>query len=128
MGIAGYRGGGFVAGGPCSMTGVPETPIRVGEKQARVVDSKRRVRVIDSVGRLMLVIGEPTAIARYLCASNAEPVRDRRGQLRAIRLASLADERGTAGERHGSSLITTARCTNQCGEYIGAPTTLRHKL
>ena len=84
--------------------------------------------VIDSVGRLLVVIREPSAIARYLSAPNAEPVRNRRGQPRAIKLASLADDRGNTGERHGSSLVTTERCKNQRGEYTGAPTTLKHKL
>ncbi len=105
-----------------------ETPIRVGEKQERVADGKRRVPVIDSIGRLLAVVREPGAIARYLSASNAEPVRDRRGRLRAIKLASLADDRGNPGERHGSSLITTKRLKNQRGEYIGTTNTLKHKL
>jgi len=110
------------------MTGVPDTSIRIDEKQTRAADGKRRVPVIDSVGRLVTVIREPRAIAKYLSAPNAEPVRDRRGQLRAIKLASLADDRGKAGERHGRSLVTTERCKNQRGEYIGTPTTLKHKL
>jgi hypothetical protein len=110
------------------MTGVPEAPIRVGEKQTRVADVNRRVSVIDSVGRLVGVIREPSAIGRYLLAPNAETVRDHRGQLRAIKLASLADERGKPGERHGNSLVTTERCKNRRGEYIGTHTTLKHKL
>jgi hypothetical protein len=105
-----------------------ETPIRVGEKQARVADGNRRVAVIDAMGRLVVIVHEPSAIARYLSAQNAEPVRDRRGQLRAIKLASLADDRGNRGEHHGSSLVTTERCKNQRGEYVGPPTTIKHKL
>lgn len=77
---------------------------------------------------MVAVIREPRAIARYLSAPNAEPVNDHRGQLRAIKLSSLGDDRGEAGERHGNSLVTTERCTNQHGEYIGALTMLKHKL
>ena len=108
--------------------GLPETPIRVGEKQERVADGKRRVPVIDSMGRLLAIVREPNAIARHLSAPNAEPVRDRRGRLHAIKLASFADDRGNPGERHGSSLVTTKRLKNQRGEYIGTTNTLKHKL
>jgi len=110
------------------ITGVPRTPIRVDEKQTRVAEGTRRVPVIDSVGRLVAVLREPSAIARHLSAPNAEPVRNRRGQLRAIKLGALADDRGNPGERHGGSLVTTERCRNQRGEYIGAPTAIKHKL
>jgi hypothetical protein len=107
---------------------VSQTPIRVGEKQARAFDGSRGVRIVDSVGRLVDVIREPKMIFRYLSARNAEPVRDHQGQLRSIKLASLADERGKPGERRGSSLVTTERCKSSRGEYIGTPMTLKHKL
>jgi hypothetical protein len=92
------------------------------------------VRVIDSVGRLVVVIRKSIAIAAYLSAPNAQPVFDNRGQLRAIKLVSFGDDRGVVGERHGSSLVTTERCKNEYGEYMGTllengrPTVLKHKL
>ena len=107
---------------------VPETPIRVGQKQTRAVEGNRGVRVIDSVGRLVGVIREPSVITKYLAAPNAEAVRDHKGSVRAIRLASLSDDRGEMGERHGSSLVTTERCKNAQGKYIGTPLALKHKL
>ena len=114
--------------------GAPETPVRNGEKQTRVADGNRGVRVIDAMERLVAVIREPSAINRYLSARNAAAVCDHRGRLRAIRLASFGDDRGTAGERHGSSLITTERCKSDGGEYIGGlletgtPIAIKHKL
>lgn len=105
---------------------VLETPLRLGEKQTRVSDSKRRVPVVDAVGRLVVVLRDPSEIARHLSAPNAEGVRDHRGQLRAIRLMHFGDDRGHSGELHGSSLATTERCRNDYGEYIGA--LIKHKL
>lgn len=90
--------------------------------------------VIDSVGRLITVIREPRAIAKYLSAADAEAIRNYRGRVCAIRLASFGDDRGTTGERHGSSLVTTERCKNEHGEHIGTltksgvATVLKHKL
>jgi hypothetical protein len=103
------------------------TPLRIGEKQTRVADRKRRVRVIDSFGRLLVVIVEPKVIATCLSAPNALPVRDHHGRLCAIQLASLADDRGEPGEHHGDSRINTERCRNDSGEYIGPHIRLKHK-
>jgi len=91
-----------------------------------VVDGNRRVPIVDSVGRLLAVLREPTEIARYLSAPNADGVRDHQGRLRAIRLLHFGDDRGHSGERHGSSLATTERCKNDYGKYIG--TLIKHKL
>jgi hypothetical protein len=106
---------------------VYETPNRDGEKQTRAADGTQRVRVVDSVGRLVAVIYEERAIAKYLAAPNARSIRDRRGRLRAIRLTSVGDDRGDPGEHNGTSLVTTERCKTDAGEYIGAPMTLKHK-
>ena len=97
------------------------------KKQTRAADGTQRVRVIDSVGRLVAVIHEERSIAKYLAAANALTIRDRRGRLRAIRLTSVGDDRGDLGEHHGTSLVTTERCRADTGEYIGAPVTLKHK-
>jgi hypothetical protein len=104
-----------------------ETPNRNGEKQTRAADGTQRVPVVNSVGRLVAVIHEERAIAKYLAAPNARSIRDGRGRLRAIRLTSVADDRGDPGECNGTSLVTTERCKTDTGEYIGAPVTLKHK-
>lgn len=104
---------------------VYETPNRDGEKQTRAADGTQRVRVVDSVGRLVAVIHEERAIAKYLAAANALSIRDRRGRLRAIRLTSVGDDRGDPGQHNGTSLVTTERCKTDTGEYIGE--TLKHK-
>jgi len=106
---------------------VAPPPFRPGEKQSRVVDGNRSVRVIDSFGRLVDVVREPQSISRYLSARNAIPILASSGRLCAIQLASLADDRGQPGERHGSSLITTERCRNGSGEYTGTPLVIKHK-
>lgn len=76
----------------------------------------------------MAVTGEPRLISNYLSAANAVPIYDRRGKLCAIQLTSLADDRGQPGEQHRTSLVTTERCKNQSGEYIGSPLAIKHKL
>lgn len=102
------------------------TPASDGEKQAPASEHNRSVRVIDSFDRLVTVIHEPAAIARYLSAPNARPIRSHRGRLCAIQLSSLGDDRGTPGERHGNSPTFTQRLKNDYGTYIGPPIRLKH--
>lgn len=88
-------------------------------------DVRRR---FDPVGRLVVAIHEPSEIAKHLSAPNAEAVRNYHGQLCAIRLASFGNDRGHSGECHGNSIVTTERCKNVRGEYIGTLNTLKHKM
>jgi hypothetical protein len=105
-----------------------EPPIRVGEKQPRAFEASKRVRVVDSVGRLVTVLAEPAAVANYLRAPNSAPQYNRKGQLHTIQLLSFGDDRGNRGEGHGNSLVTTERCRKESGEFIGSPTMIKHKL
>ncbi len=66
-----------------------QTPVRAGQKQTRAFDGTKRVRVIDSVGRLLMVVAEPAVIAKYLAAPNATSIRKRNGQLCGIQLAPM---------------------------------------
>ncbi len=70
---------------------------------------------------------DSAAISRMLAAPNAVPVRRHSGELVGIRLSSLGDERGRAGERHGRSTVTTERVRNDQGIYIGWNRNLQHK-
>jgi hypothetical protein len=55
------------------------------------------------------------------------PVRKHAGELVGIRLLSLGDDRGHAGERHGQSTVTTERVRNDWGVLVGGNLNLKHK-
>ena len=66
-------------------------------------------------------------IRRLMGAPNAQAVRDHGGDLVGIKLLSFADDRGHAGERHGSSTVTTERVRNDVGQLLGTHQTRQHK-
>lgn len=66
-------------------------------------------------------------IRRLLDAPNAAPIQKAEGKLAGIKLLSVADDRGRAGERHGSSVVTTERVRNDDGILVGSDLTLKHK-
>lgn len=118
------------------MTGPPadgrnaQATFREVEKQARAFDGGRVVRVLGEEGNFIQRLDslrDTAAIGRMLKAPNAEPVRNHSGALVGIRLLSLGDERGRAGERHGRSTVTTERVRNDDGIYIGWNRHLQHK-
>ena len=64
---------------------------------------------------------------RYIRAPNADVVRSQDGRIQAVRLWSVGDDRGHAGERHGSSTVTTQRIRNEAGKIIAPDYAVEHK-
>jgi hypothetical protein len=109
----------------------PRPSIRQDEKQGRESGHGGVVRVFAEDGYIVARLdrsSDSEQIRRLLAAPNAVPVRKHAGELVGIRLLSLGDDRGHAGERHGRSTITTERVRNDHGVYIGGNRTLKHKL
>jgi hypothetical protein len=116
--------------GPPAARQNAQTTFREVEKQARVFEGGRGVRVFGEDGYFIKRL-DPSRhaedIRRILAAPNAVPVRTHAGELVGIRLLSLGDDRGHAGERHGRSTVTTERVRNDRGIYIGGNRNLKHK-
>jgi hypothetical protein len=107
-----------------------QTTFREAEQQTRAFEGGRVVRVVGETGNFIQRLDparDADAIRRLLAAPNAVPVRKHGGELVGIRLLSLGDDRGCAGERHGRSTVTTERVRNDHGVYIGGDRNLKHK-
>ena len=105
--------------------------LRQDEKQGRESERGGAVGVFGEDGYFVARLHQSRdseQIQRLLVAPNAEPVRNHGGRLVGIRLLSLGDDRGHAGERHGRSTVTTERVRNDYGVYIGGDWNLKHKL
>lgn len=101
----------------------------VGNK-ARAFDGRTTVRVFGDAGNFIQALDPARGAAeirRLLAAPNAVAVRKHSGELVGIRLLSLGDDRGHAGEYPGRSTVTTERVRNDRGIYIGADWNLKHK-
>ena len=118
------------------MTGPPaagrftQPTFREAAKQARAFEGSGAVRIFGENGFLVARLHstrDAEEIRRLLAAPNAVPVRTHGGKLTGIRLLSLGDDRGHAGEQHGNSLITTERVRNDGGQLVGGVLNLKHK-
>jgi hypothetical protein len=116
--------------GPAAVRRNAQTTFREAEKQSRAFESGGAVRVLGESGYFIMRLNasrDAEKICRLLDAPNALPVRSHGGKLVGIRLLSFGDDRGHAGERHGSSIITTERVVNDLGVYVGSHLNLKHK-
>jgi hypothetical protein len=103
---------------------------RDGEKQGRVFDGARAVRVFNEHDFLVACLHpshDAEQIRRLLGAPNAIPVRKHNGKIVGIRLLSFGDDRCHSGEQHGRSTVTTERVRNDEGYYVGTHKNLKHK-
>lgn len=99
-------------------------------KKGREFERGRAVRVVSETGFFVARLNstrEAEQIRRLLAAPNAVPILQHDGALVGIRLMSVADDQGNAGEQHGSSICTTERVRNDGGQYVGSDMNLKHK-
>ena len=116
--------------GPPAPRAAAKPSIRWDEKQGREFDGGGSVRVFSEEGYFITRLNpvrDLAQIKRLLAAPNAVPVRKYGGELVAIRLQSVGDDRGQSGERHGRSTVTTERVRSDDGLLVGTLRTLKHK-
>jgi hypothetical protein len=85
------------------------------------------VPVLGENGTVVEICRTPERLGRYLNAPNAEVKTGPDGSIRMVRLVADGDYRGSLGENHGRSTVTTERVRNDWGGLVGSDVNLKHK-